>query len=63
VKKIVTITDKNPQIVYKPNRSFDVQTNILDTTLARQELDWEPETPLDTGIALVYRWISETLAE
>ena len=63
VKKIGTITDKSPRIVYKTNRSCDVQTNILDSTLARQELDWEPETPLDKGIALVYRWMSETLAE
>ena len=62
VKKIGTITDKNPRIVYKTNRSCDVQTNILDSTLARQELDWEPETPLDKGIALVYRWMSEALA-
>jgi UDP-glucose 4-epimerase len=63
VKKIGTITDTNPQIVYKANRSCDVQTNILDTTLAKQELGWEPETPLERGIALVYRWMSETLAE
>jgi UDP-glucose 4-epimerase len=62
VKKIGTITDKNPRIVYKTNRSCDVQTNILDSTLARQELDWEPETPLDKGIARVYRWMSEVLA-
>jgi UDP-glucose 4-epimerase len=63
VKKMGIITDKSPRIVYKTKRSCDVQTNILDSTLARQELDWEPATPLDKGIALVYRWMSETLAE
>jgi UDP-glucose 4-epimerase len=61
VKKIGIITEKSPRIVYKANRSCDVQTNILDSTLARQELGWEPETPLDKGIARVYRWLSEAL--
>ena len=62
VEKIGIITDKNPQIVYKNNRCCDVQTNILDSTLAKQELNWTPETPLDKGIAIVYRWMSEALA-
>jgi UDP-glucose 4-epimerase len=61
VKKIGVITEKSPRIVYKANRSCDVQTNILDSTLARQELGWEPETPLEKGIARVYRWLSEAL--
>ena len=62
VKKIGVATNKSPRIVYKTNRRCDVQTNILDTTLARHELGWAPETSLDKGIARVYRWMSKALA-
>lgn len=35
---------------FKSNRSFDVPVSILDNSLARQELEWEPQINLEEGI-------------
>ena len=35
---------------YQPGRSFDVPVSILDNSLARQELGWEPKVKLEEGI-------------
>jgi UDP-glucose 4-epimerase len=37
---------------YRPGRPFDVSVNILDNSLARQELAWEPSVTLPEGLAL-----------
>ena len=39
--------------LYRPNRRFDVPANILDNSLARRELGWEPRVTLGEGLALV----------
>lgn len=38
-------------VSYKPARSFDVQRNYLDVSLARAVLDWAPRVDLDDGIS------------
>jgi UDP-glucose 4-epimerase len=38
---------------YRPSRGFDVPVNILDNSLARRELGWEPRVTLDEGLALM----------
>jgi len=37
---------------YRPGRPFDVPLSILDNSLARRELGWEPRVTLDEGLAL-----------
>jgi UDP-glucose 4-epimerase len=37
---------------YRPGRRFDVPVSILDSSLARRELGWEPRVTLDEGLAL-----------
>jgi UDP-glucose 4-epimerase len=37
---------------YRPGRPFDVPVSILDNSLARRELGWEPRITLDEGLAL-----------
>jgi UDP-glucose 4-epimerase len=38
---------------YRPSRRFDVPVNILDNSLARRELGWEPRVTLEEGLAVM----------
>jgi UDP-glucose 4-epimerase len=40
--------------LYRPSRRFDVPVNILDNSLARCELGWEPCVTLGEGLALMW---------
>lgn len=54
IEKIVA----NPiESIKLPTRKFDVLTNILDITLAKNELDWSPKFMLDSGIEQMYKSI------
>ena len=46
---------------YQPGRSFDVPVSILDNSLARQELGWEPRVKLEEGIVKTADWMSKVL--
>jgi UDP-glucose 4-epimerase len=39
---------------YKSGRNYDVSSNILDISLAKEELGWEPEASIIHGIQKVY---------
>jgi UDP-glucose 4-epimerase len=38
------------RVAYKPGRAFDVAENVLDISLASQELDWRPIVSLPMGL-------------
>lgn len=57
LEMVATVTDKKLNICRRDGRSFDVQTNYLDNTLARKELDWQPRTPLALGIERTAYWL------
>lgn len=42
--------DKNIDVEYLDPRISDVPVNILDTSKAKQKLDWSLQIPLDKGI-------------
>lgn len=42
---------------YKSSRSFDVSVNILDISLAREFLHWEPKTSFYEGLTIMREWI------
>jgi UDP-glucose 4-epimerase len=46
---------------YHAGRPFDVPVSILDNTLARQELGWEPRVKLAEGIAKTAEWMRAAL--
>lgn len=48
---------------YLPGRPFDVLTSVLDNTLAKQELGWQPRTSLEEGIAKTSAWMGKALAK
>ena len=47
---------------YRPGRAFDVPVSILDNSLARRELGWEPRVSLREGMARTAAWIQTTLS-
>ncbi|MGK7907106.1 MAG: NAD-dependent epimerase/dehydratase family protein [Synechococcus sp.] len=56
---IKTLLGSPIKCTYKPGRSADVSKSILDVTLAKQELRWQPQTPFDIGLERTYRWLLE----
>jgi UDP-glucose 4-epimerase len=40
---------------YAPGRNFDVPANVLDVSLARAELGWQPTTSFEDGLARTLR--------
>ena len=50
-------TGSELRIVYKDRRVFDGPINVLDTSLARDQLKWTPRISLQEGIARTMRWL------
>jgi UDP-glucose 4-epimerase len=61
VRSIERVTHKRATINFEPLRSFDVVANILDVSLARRELDWEPQTSFHDGLKKMAVWLSVQL--
>lgn len=53
---IEKITNRSIPMVYFPGRSVDVSTNILDTSRARELLQWEPRVGLEAGLRKTANW-------
>lgn len=43
--------------IHLPGRSIDVPANVLDSTLAKRDLGWRPEVPLQEGIDRTAAWL------
>jgi nucleoside-diphosphate-sugar epimerase len=50
-EKIIAITGSSSRIVEKPLPADDPKVRRPDITRARTILDWEPQVPLDEGLA------------
>lgn len=61
ISLMAEVTGERPHIEYRPSRALDVPMNVLDTRLARRELNWSPSTDLPKGLARTWAWI-QTLA-
>jgi UDP-glucose 4-epimerase len=46
---------------YRPGRPFDVPVSVLDNSLARRELGWEPRVKLEEGIVKTAAWMRRML--
>jgi UDP-glucose 4-epimerase len=51
-----------PEVVYKPDRGFDVPANVLDSSRLRHETGWQPRVDLSAGIARTVDWVRARLA-
>lgn len=54
-------TEKKADIVFHPARGFDVPRNVLDITLATQELKWQPQVSMMDGLNITAHWLQEQL--
>jgi UDP-glucose 4-epimerase len=43
---------------FAPARAGELQRSVLDVSLARRELGWEPKHPLDDGLAETWSWFA-----
>ncbi|WP_250480629.1 NAD-dependent epimerase/dehydratase family protein [Caballeronia sp. GAOx1] len=63
IEKIESILGHPVERTYCPARPFDVPASVLDNTLARRELGWEPKIDLDTGIQMTAGWLRSQVRE
>jgi UDP-glucose 4-epimerase len=45
---------------YLPGRPFDVPVNVLDISLARTHLDWQPQHTLQDGLCRTLTWLKQS---
>ncbi|AOW12657.1 hypothetical protein LPB72_16645 [Hydrogenophaga crassostreae] len=56
---IQKVTGEEMSVNHFHNRSFDVQTNILDRSLASSQLGWQPATSLLQGVEMTWAWLQK----
>jgi UDP-glucose 4-epimerase len=58
IQIISTIHGRPLTVNYQPPRKIDVPVNVLDISLARTHLNWQPKTPLHVGIHHFYNYLN-----
>lgn len=56
---IIGISGKNLHKAYDPSKPQGVRGRSSDNTMAKRILNWEPQVPLEQGLARTYSWIKE----
>ena len=56
IETIEKVVDVPVQIETTPARAVDVASNVLDISLARKHLNWQPEVELEEGITRAWNW-------
>lgn len=59
IEKIESVLGRKLLRKYEPARKFDVPRLLLDTSLARAQLDWIPTTSLEDGIKKTADWLQK----
>jgi len=57
IKEIRSTVDVPVKVEYTPSRALDVPVNVLDISLAKEQLNWEPKVDLSTGLSRTWKWI------
>ena len=60
ISSIESLTRRKLMVKYLPGRGFDVPSNMLDISLAKSVLGWEPKVNFDDGLKLFYEWMLST---
>ena len=56
-QRIQKLAGVSPGIVHEPMPVDDPKVRQPDTTIARRELDWEPEVDIDDGLMRTIEWV------
>ena len=60
LERIQRVAGTNAEPEFVEPRPGELQRSVLDVTLAKRELGWEPQHSLDEGLAETWAWISST---
>ncbi|CAH2902468.1 MAG: UDP-glucose 4-epimerase (EC [uncultured Paraburkholderia sp.] len=63
IVKIEAILGHSVERTYRSRRAFDVPASVLDNSLAKRELGWEPKVTLDAGIRITAAWLRSQIHE
>ena len=61
LKSVEDVVGSKANVAFKSTRKFDAPRIVLDTSLAKQELNWQPETNLAQGLAQTWDWMAATI--
>ncbi|MBC8448129.1 MAG: NAD-dependent epimerase/dehydratase family protein [Chloroflexi bacterium] len=56
---IEEVSGQTPAVEYSDPRSYDVPVNVLDISLVRRVLGWEPQFDLVSGLERTWNWIRD----
>lgn len=57
INTIQECTKSETEIIFEPSRGFDVKEVVLDISLAKEKLSWEPKYSLESGVGLHCEWL------
>ena len=60
-EKVIKLTNSKSKIVYRPLPSDDPLMRQPDISLAKRELDWEPNIKLEEGLRKTINFFKETI--
>ena len=61
VNELQTLNKGSFVVTYEPGRAFDVPVSLLDISLAKQVLDWEPKVNLNVGLKQNYEFMRSSI--
>jgi UDP-glucose 4-epimerase len=59
--KLVALSGKSLVPVHGPAKAGEQRRSVIDPSLAKQALGWEPRVALDEGLARTYEWFGQRL--
>jgi UDP-glucose 4-epimerase len=62
IEHIEMVVGKKAQIESQPARAFESQRVVLDTTRARNDLEWRPQVSFCLGLDLTWQWMREAFS-
>lgn len=54
---VKTVCGEEVNTIYRPARSVDVRSVVLDSARLYRALEWQPEVALEEGIARTWKWL------
>ncbi len=60
IELIQEATGREPEVIYEPQRRFDVKATYLDINRAQRVFDWRPAVDLAEGMRRHWAWLQET---